>query len=175
MKQASDIKHKILMVRAEIDRKVFDTLSEKKDLTKWMKDTVAALGMKIVIAPRHFYVTDEHNAGWTGSLNLSTSHFAYHHWNNPDAEIMQNKEAALLQFDIYTCGCLGESEVASVLRLVDETFGIVYVNYLLLDRAQNYFEVLDEKEEWYITGHTSPYNTLNKKYYDENLKEHFEN
>lgn len=133
---AHDIQHKHLMIRAEImeSPNAFDGTRLNQETDKMIKD----IGMKIALPSRNYFVTDEGNEGWTGQAGLMTSHLTYHFWDNPDPKIMDYTRAKLLQFDLYTCGCLEEKQVAIIQKWVGQ-FDVKKIELRIEDRASTIF------------------------------------
>ena len=67
----------------------------EESLNTWLRDLVTAVGMKICIEPRSFYVSEPGNEGLTGQVGLCTSHAAIHVWDH--------EEPAMIQMDLYSC------------------------------------------------------------------------
>lgn len=130
------IQHKHLIIRAEIARAPRNSILAEVYLNTHLEELIHDIGMKVVLEPRCVWVGEEGNEGYTGQAGLETSHIAYHIWNNPDKKIMTNKEASLLQMDVYTCGCLGKKQERIIKKWVEDMFGIVKYESVLLDRAK---------------------------------------
>ncbi len=144
------IQHKHLLIRAEIKNlpepflySVFDINGEinkidetKKQLNINVRTLIEAIGMKVVLEPRCIWVSERGNEGYTGQAGLETSHIAYHIWNNPESKIMKNKGAGLIQMDVYTCGCLNKKQLKIIRKWVDDMFGIVEYDAILIDRSK---------------------------------------
>lgn len=99
----------------------------KEELKKWIVETIAEQNLSPVTKPQAAYVEDEGNKGFTGGVNLKTSHFAFHIWD----------ETGEMQADLYTCGPL---DVAKFLARFSP-FLPTEVEYLVLDR-ENGFQIL---------------------------------
>ena len=131
------IQHRHLIIRAEIRYPLVHCGISDVYINHRLRQLIQDIGMKVVLAPRCVWVGEPGNEGYTGQAGLETSHITYHIWNNPDKKIMQNKDAsALLQMDVYTCGCLGKRQEKIIKKWVDDVFGIVVYESLLLDRAK---------------------------------------
>ena len=76
-----------------IDGVLKDPITKTKDGTKFLTDLVAVIAMKPVTKPQCVYVKEEGNEGLTGSINLATSHIAFHIWD-------KSRKVAL---DVYSC------------------------------------------------------------------------
>lgn len=87
--------HRQVLIRAYTDLgNVYDTDAKRGDILKDMLVLmVERLGMVPVTAPQVAYVDAPGNKGFTGSINLATSHIAFHHW----------EETGLLMADVYSC------------------------------------------------------------------------
>ncbi len=83
---------------------------------------VSDLGMHHVTSPQAVYVPDAGNEGLTGSINLSTSHVAFHVWDNTN----------VMMLDVYSCKDF-DKEVP--IALVSDFFGIQEIVYSIeIDR-----------------------------------------
>jgi len=111
--------HKHLIVRAEASRPPMD----EEQLTKWMKEFVESINMKIFMGPYVKYCHMEGNRGITAVAIIETSHIAMHIWDeiNP----------ALMQFDVYSCGNL---DVEAICKKIKEDFNIQKIEYKFLNR-----------------------------------------
>lgn len=123
-----EIKHYHILVRGFADQ-LSEITKSKEFLEHWMATAVVNQGMKIVIPPRFYYVSDEGNEGYTGSCNLSTSHMAIHIWDN----------TGMIQADFYTCGDLDVDLFLSEFK----ELGLKKVDYIVFNREKT-FEVLRE-------------------------------
>lgn len=94
---------------------------------------VENIDMKIIKGPFASYVDKPGNRGLTAIVMIETSHIAFHIWDE--------KDPALVQFDLYTCGSLN---VDQVLALFNETFQVVELDYLNLDRENGFKNVEEE-------------------------------
>lgn len=114
------------MVRAKV-------LNPPKDMElakKWLKTLVEDIDMKILQGPYVSYVDAPGNRGLTAVVMIETSHIAFHVWDEEDP--------ALLQFDLYTCGCL---DVDQVLQMLDSFFSFQEFEHLVYDR-ENTFKLI---------------------------------
>src|SRR5687767_310052 len=132
---AKEILHKHLLIRAEIESAPDQSEHEELFLNESIRKLIHDINMKVVLEPRCIWVGEKGNEGYTGQAGLETSHIAYHIWNAPDVEIMQDKDSGLIQLDLYTCGCLNEEEIIKVVHWVDDSFGIKDLEMQVLDRA----------------------------------------
>ncbi len=90
--------------------------------TAFLRDVVEQLGMNPVTEPQAVYVPDEGNEGLTGSINLSTSHVAFHVWDKTN----------IMMLDVYSCK---DFDSNTPLDVVHEYFGIDNVLYSMeIDR-----------------------------------------
>lgn len=126
--------HLHLMINAEVDRywtaDPTDALSiafAEHDVAEWLNDLVSKIGMKAVFPARAAYVRAEGNEGITASINIETSHIAFHIWDATSP--------AKIQFDLYTCGDL---DVTEVLPLLDEAFKFSSGGWMLIDREEGF-------------------------------------
>lgn len=81
--------HKHILIRAHILKPIKSSEQGKRFLT----NLVALIGMHPVTNPQSEYVGEEGNRGFTGSINLASSHIAFHIWD----------ETGLLMMDVYSC------------------------------------------------------------------------
>lgn len=116
------LKHKHLLVRAEIRRKMFET----DKVNEWMRDFIEKIGMNLLIGPYSAYEDTPGNRGITTVVALTTSHAALHIWDEVDP--------GLLEFDLYSCK---EFDLDLVLREIDLFFDVVRMEYMFLDREHN--------------------------------------
>jgi S-adenosylmethionine/arginine decarboxylase-like enzyme len=109
--------HKHLLVKATIETPFKDVFKGNK----FMIDIIEEIGMVQVTEARSVYINDLGNEGLTGSVNLATSHIAYHVWD-------VNK---LLMLDVYSCKDFDQNKVLTV---VDKYFKIKDIEYTIIDR-----------------------------------------
>ena len=102
-------------------------------LEAWLAELVADIKMKIVIAPRAFFVEAAGNEGLTGSVNIETSHIAIHIWSE--------SKPPMLQMDVYSCSCF-ESE--TVLNKIRE-WGLISYELMHVDRNDAFKVVSQER------------------------------
>lgn len=121
--------HQHLYMHLKSLEPVTDPLVAKHFLVK----LVEKIGMVPVTLPQSVYVDEPGNEGLTGSINLATSHIAYHNWVNN----------GLLMVDVYSCRCFS---VVDVLDVIDE--------YWSLDKEEVYVKTVDRADKdnysWYI-------------------------
>lgn len=130
------IQHLHLVIRAETykDINLEKSLLSEIFLNKTLDQLIEDIDMQVVLPARATYVGTEGNEGYTGNAGLETSHVAYHIWD----------KQKLIQFDLYTCGCLGEPEILKILQWIQEVVGSMKViNVLYMDRAKG-FDILYE-------------------------------
>jgi S-adenosylmethionine/arginine decarboxylase-like enzyme len=119
--------HQHLMIRANIKRPLDDPEQAKQLLYKLVLD----IGMAPVTAPQSVYIYDEGNEGLTGSINLATSHIAYHIWEGFYGD------DGLLMADVYSCKTF---DPKLVVKFFNDNFGILSnINLLQIDRATEDF------------------------------------
>lgn len=95
----------------------------ESQMVDWLRDTVEAIGMKIVFGPYAKYVDAVGNKGVTGAVVIETSHLACHVWDEPSP--------AMLQLDIYSCAAFEEK---TIIERLDQAFGLVSYETMMIDR-----------------------------------------
>lgn len=98
--------HQHLLIKATVNRPITKASEGKKLLT----DLVELVGMVPVTKPQAVYIKEPGNLGLTGSINLATSHIAFHVWD----------ETNMLMLDLYSCKSFDDTVV---LDFVKERFG----------------------------------------------------
>ena len=117
--------HKHLIIRAEVEQPpVLPAF-----VVEWLRQTVEAIGMKVLSGPYSEYVEVEGNEGATGVVIIETSHLAIHVWDRQDPP--------LLQLDVYTCG---EFDPQIIFDRLQE-FKPVKIEHKYLDREHNLMEL----------------------------------
>jgi len=117
------ILHKHLMIRGLAQRPPMDA-----EITHyWLKSLVEKINMKIIRGPFVSYVDAPGNRGTTAIVMIETSHIAFHVWDE--------KDPALVQFDLYTCS---ELNIEIVLKEVENFFKMKDYKYLLFDRENDF-------------------------------------
>lgn len=117
------ILHKHLMVRG-----FANTPPQDAQITEqWLKDLVDKINMKIIRGPFVSYVEALGNRGTTAVVMIETSHIAFHVWDE--------KDPALVQFDLYTCSSLNTTVV---LQELEKFFDMKDYQYLLFDREDSF-------------------------------------
>ena len=109
--------HRHLLIEADITGGVA-TGQQGKDL---LVKLVELADMVPVTMPQCVFVEEEGNEGPTGSINLASSHIAFHQWD----------ETGKLQLDIYSCKCFN---TLKILEFLDTVFGFRSLNAVLIDR-----------------------------------------
>lgn len=93
----------------------------------WLKSLVKKINMKIIRGPFESYVSEPGNRGLTAMVMIETSHIAFHVWDERDP--------ALVQFDLYTCS---ELNVPLVIEELEKFFNFENYEYLLFDREHTF-------------------------------------
>lgn len=93
----------------------------------WLKSLVNKINMKIIRGPFASYVSEPGNRGLTAMVMIETSHIAFHVWDE--------KDPALVQFDLYTCS---ELNVPFVLKELEKFFDFENYEYLVFDREHTF-------------------------------------
>lgn len=125
--------HKHLMLRGFIA----DPPKDTEVVINWLRSFVDFLGMKILQGPFSSYVDAKGNEGLTAVVMIETSHIAFHIWDNTDP--------ALIQFDVYTCGCL---DVDATLKELENFFNFASYEYLVYDREDG-FELKERVHQFF--------------------------
>ena len=120
--------HKHLLINAKID-KPFTSAYQGID---FLKELVNKIDMKIIQGPYASYVNKIGNRGLTAVVMIETSHIAFHIWDE--------KNPALIQFDLYTCGSL---QVKKVLDAFTDTFEVNTMDWVLFDRENGFVKEQD--------------------------------
>ena len=120
--------HKHLLINAKID-KPFTSAYQGID---FLKELVNKIDMKIIQGPYASYVNKIGNRGLTAVVMIETSHIAFHIWDE--------KNPALIQFDLYTCGSL---QVKKVLDAFIDTFEVNTMDWVLFDRENRFVKEQD--------------------------------
>jgi S-adenosylmethionine/arginine decarboxylase-like enzyme len=109
--------HQHLLMKASVKRGDVDAEEGKQFLI----DLVRIVGMVPVTSPQCVMVTFPGNEGPTGSINLATSHIAFHLWST----------SKLLMLDVYSCK---NFDPETVIRHVHEVFGLSSHETVVFDR-----------------------------------------
>jgi len=120
--------HKHLLINAKID-KPFTSAYQGID---FLKELVNKIDMKIIQGPYASYVNKIGNRGLTAVVMIETSHIAFHIWDE--------KNPALIQFDLYTCGSL---QIKKVLDAFIDTFEVNTMDWVLFDRENGFVKEQD--------------------------------
>jgi S-adenosylmethionine decarboxylase len=116
--------HQHLLIKGEISK--FPV--EPEVANNMLLGLVESIGMVPVTVPQSVYVNTFGNEGLTGSVNLATSHIAYH--------IFEDRN--MLMMDVYSC-CAFDS--LAVISYLNKFFNFEKVEYVVLDRDA--FEPVD--------------------------------
>ena len=111
--------HKHLIIRAEANR----VPTDEEQLTKWLREFIDSINMKILMGPYVKYCKMEGNRGITGIAVIETSHIAIHVWDEPNP--------ALMQIDVYSCAVFDVDEIANKIK---SDFDVVKLDYKYLNR-----------------------------------------
>ena len=117
--QNSLLVHRHLIIRAEAVKPPTD----EEQLTKWLKEFIESINMKIMMGPYVKYCSMKGNRGITGIAVIETSHIVMHVWDEP--------HPALMQFDVYSCG---EFDVEKICNKIKQDFGTTKIEYKFLNR-----------------------------------------
>ena len=110
--------HQHLLIKAIITEPPTDPDVGKRMLIELVK----LVDMVHVTTPSAVYVTTLGNEGLTGSINLATSHIAFHIWDT----------TGLLMLDVYSCTVFDEQ---LVFKYLDGFFGgLLRLDWLVIDR-----------------------------------------
>lgn len=120
------LQHKHLLLNATIKTPI----KESFEAIEFLENLVESIDMKIVQGPFASYVSAEGNRGVTATVMIETSHIAFHIWDE--------KEPAEMKFDLYTCGAL---DSAKVLQMVDQKFGLIDAQWMVLDREDGFVPI----------------------------------
>lgn len=111
--------HKHILLKATFTGTGPESKGPAQDM---LYDVVKALGMRAVTEPQAVYVSDPGNEGLTGSINLATSHVAFHVWD----------KTKLLMADVYSCKDFNHQDALDVF---EEYFGeFKNLQILIVDR-----------------------------------------
>ena len=111
--------HKHLIIRAEANK----VPTDEETLSKWLKDFITSIDMKILMGPYVKYCNMEGNRGITGIAVIETSHIAIHVWDEPNP--------ALMQIDVYSCA---EFDPYKIAEKIKNDFDVVKIDYKYLNR-----------------------------------------
>lgn len=96
-------------------------ITEVSDGKQMLVDLVKLVGMTPVTEPQAVYVSELGNEGLTGSINLATSHIAFHIWD----------KTGLLMLDLYSCKDFNEELIKIHLH---NLMSFTKVNIEIIDR-----------------------------------------
>ena len=119
------LKHKHLLVRAE----VLDPPKDLKSTKLWLKKLIKDIDMKILGGPYLKYCDNIGNRGLTAVTIIETSHIAMHVWDEDNP--------SLVQLDVYSCKDFKKHTVVECL----EEFEPVQIDYKYFDRENNFTEI----------------------------------
>lgn len=131
------IQHKHLLVRIEGNSHSGDDANG--ELKKFIEDMIKAIRMDICLPFRSEFVDQKGNEGITWNVGLVTSHAAGHEWIHPNRDLMHTKAKHLIQFDLYTCGELNESDVEHILYHLAVYYDSLHIDYRTLDRSRGFY------------------------------------
>lgn len=117
--------HQHLIIKAHINSPFKDAAIAKE----FLSTLVTKIGMVAVTEPQAVYVEESGNEGFTGSINLATSHIAFHIWDN----------TGLLMLDVYSCKHF-HTEV--VMLHIDKYLTLNNVEYITIDREN--FDIIEK-------------------------------
>lgn len=120
--------HQHLMIRAN-PTKTFTDPDKGKEM---LREIVSRIGMVPVTEPQCVFVDFPGNEGLTGSINLATSHIAFHMWDND----------LKLQLDVYSCKTFDSKVVLEVIKKYYQD--LTSYEFLTIDRET--FTVLSYEE-----------------------------
>jgi S-adenosylmethionine/arginine decarboxylase-like enzyme len=120
--------HQHLLIRAYVTNPIKD----EEESNRWLTEVVEAVKMKVACPAKSKYVTEVGNEGITGSINLSTSHLAWHIWDN----ILPAK----IELDLYSCAPFQLEVIVSKLS----EMGLLKYHYMMIDRNSEEFKVLEQ-------------------------------
>lgn len=109
--------HQHVLIKATMKNVVTEETMGKLMLSVLVKD----IRMKAVTEPQCVNIEEEGNEGLTGSINLATSHIAFHIWNEPK----------LLMLDVYSCKPF---EINTIIKSIEKFMVFESLKLLVLDR-----------------------------------------
>ena len=120
------LKHKHLVVRAEVDK----PLVNKNKAIKFLTSLIKKIKMKPMYGPTASYCKMPGNRGITAFAIIETSHIAMHIWDET--------QPALVQLDVYSCSNFDPKTVFEHI----EPMKPKHVDYKFLDREEKFIDVL---------------------------------
>ena len=129
----SKVQHHHLLMRMELETCPQET--DKEKVEHMIHQIIKDINMKSLASPHVYYMKyPRFNEGLTGIAPIETSHIAFHFWNRPDPRILHTGSSnCLLEFDVYTCGCLSTHNIGKILHHLTQ-YRPVYVDITLLNR-----------------------------------------
>lgn len=112
-----------LHLHMTIDAKVNNPPRDEETAKDWFNRLVQAIDMVKLDGPWATYCDDPDNRGLTGQVWLTTSHSAFHFWDNLDQPFVK--------FDVYSCR---EYDIETVVEMFKE-FEPVSGYWTLMDRS----------------------------------------
>ena len=122
---AMAIEHKHLVVRAEIQKPIFDEPVAMEFITK----LIEKINMKVMHGPVAKYCRVEGNKGMTAFAIIETSHIAMHIWDE--------SWPAVAQLDVYSCSDFEPDTVFEHLQQLDP----LKIDYKFLNRKDGFTEI----------------------------------
>jgi S-adenosylmethionine/arginine decarboxylase-like enzyme len=123
--------HKHVIIRAE----VLDPPTIEKLASEQVKDLIDRIGMRLLMGPYAKYVTMLGNRGLTVAAIIETSHIVMHTWDERDP--------ALVQLDVYTCGPFEPQTVFAWLQ----QYKPIKMDYKYIDRELGLEELTINMQE----------------------------
>jgi len=125
-----ELYHQHLLLKIYINNPPIDP----EIMNQWMVELVDDVKMVVACPPKSSYVSSPGNDGLTGSINIQTSHFAYHIWSE--------ESPARVEMDVYSCSCF---KLETILKKWDE-FGIDRYHMMMIDRNGDEFLVTQQSK-----------------------------
>ncbi len=120
-----EIKHKHLIVRAEVGNPIANPIS----IELWLRELVTKINMKLLDCVTHNpisgYCEEPGLRGITGVILIETSHIVIHIWDE--------SKPALAQIDVYSCA---DFDIGAVIDHLD-SMNPVSLSYKFLDREHD--------------------------------------
>lgn len=132
------IEHNHLLLRLECNK--VTKPNELDKLNKIMDSLIDSINMKVAMPCRSIFITDEGNEGATYQAGLMTSHLAGHEWVFPDRSLIISNARHLVQFDLYTCGCLNDIQVNIIKEILHFHYDVEFSQTMIMTRGR-IFEV----------------------------------
>ena len=109
--------HQHMLIRGYVSSALTDPATGKHALRTLVRD----IGMVPVTEPQCVYIDTPGNEGLTGSINLATSHVAFHIWD----------DTGLIMADVYSC-CTFDPQI--VIDSLSTSLGLYRYGYEIIDR-----------------------------------------